>query len=359
MPFQSKSQRRLFYAKKARGEMDQKTIDEWESDTPPGIPERVKVSELLMKKRIGHLDFQDFPISIERPKGSVRSGKKPDGTPWRTEMQCHYGYIRGTRGTDGDHVDVYIGEDDTADKVYVVDQMKTPEFKEFDEQKCMLGFPDEASARKAYLAHYDDDRFLGGIRSMELEDFRERVMDKTNHGEKVARLLKTAAYLINEDDLIAKRHRPSVLKHALGVGLTSAGLSGGATALAGGPVLHGAAVGGTVGSAVGAAEALSARRQYDKARERVMQKRLAEMNTKEKKAAKEDAVAALTQSPATLAVPIGSPGSFGVQLDKLMKGVQRSYSSDYRPTRQETNPMGTDATDGGVATRSSAGDYSY
>lgn len=42
MPFKSKAQRRKFYALKGRGEMSQKTIDEWEAKTPDKIPERVK-----------------------------------------------------------------------------------------------------------------------------------------------------------------------------------------------------------------------------------------------------------------------------------------------------------------------------
>lgn len=41
MPFRSKAQRRLFYAKKDRGEMSQDKIDEWEEETPAKIPERV------------------------------------------------------------------------------------------------------------------------------------------------------------------------------------------------------------------------------------------------------------------------------------------------------------------------------
>jgi hypothetical protein len=42
LPFRSKAQRRLFYAKLKRGEMSQKTIDEWESKTKGKLPERVK-----------------------------------------------------------------------------------------------------------------------------------------------------------------------------------------------------------------------------------------------------------------------------------------------------------------------------
>jgi hypothetical protein len=42
MPFQSKAQRRKFYALKERGQMSQKKIDEWEDKTPASIPERKK-----------------------------------------------------------------------------------------------------------------------------------------------------------------------------------------------------------------------------------------------------------------------------------------------------------------------------
>ena len=41
MPFKSEAQRRKFYALKSQGKMDQKTIDEWESETPDNIPKRV------------------------------------------------------------------------------------------------------------------------------------------------------------------------------------------------------------------------------------------------------------------------------------------------------------------------------
>jgi hypothetical protein len=42
MPFQSKAQRRKFYALKNEGKMTQKTIDEWQADTPKDIPERIE-----------------------------------------------------------------------------------------------------------------------------------------------------------------------------------------------------------------------------------------------------------------------------------------------------------------------------
>jgi len=42
MPFKSEAQRRKFYQLKGQGSMSQKTIDEWEADTPKHLPERVK-----------------------------------------------------------------------------------------------------------------------------------------------------------------------------------------------------------------------------------------------------------------------------------------------------------------------------
>jgi len=41
MPFKSEAQRRKFHALLAEGKMDQKTIDEWEKDTPEKLPERL------------------------------------------------------------------------------------------------------------------------------------------------------------------------------------------------------------------------------------------------------------------------------------------------------------------------------
>lgn len=55
MPFQSKAQRRKFYALKAEGKMDQKTIDAWEAETPKKLPERVstKTGAMAMNFWVG------------------------------------------------------------------------------------------------------------------------------------------------------------------------------------------------------------------------------------------------------------------------------------------------------------------
>lgn len=115
--------------------------------------------------------WHGLEIAIENPAGSIREGKG-----WRIKMQNAYGYICRSEAVDGDEVDVYLGPElDTAPTVYVVHQRKYGDWKAYDEDKCMLGFESEASAREAYLAHYDDPRFLGPITAMPVDEFVRKV----------------------------------------------------------------------------------------------------------------------------------------------------------------------------------------
>ena len=106
----------------------------------------------------GHVRIGQFDITVENPKGSVRSGVDARGNRWETTMQNTYGYIRGTEGVDGDHIDVFLTDDIdgwNGRKVYVVDQYN--EDGTFDEHKVMLGFNDEADAKDAYFSNYSKD----------------------------------------------------------------------------------------------------------------------------------------------------------------------------------------------------------
>ena len=93
----------------------------------------------------GHLKIDGFDVSIENPKGSVRSGTDASGNKWEQTMNNSYGYIRGTEGVDGDHIDVFFSEDPSQGDVFVVDQVN--EDGTFDEHKVMYGFPDMESAK--------------------------------------------------------------------------------------------------------------------------------------------------------------------------------------------------------------------
>lgn len=119
--------------------------------------------------------FAGFKLVIENPVGTVREGVDETGKPWRTEFAYAYGEIVGSLGVDGDPVDVYLGDDEGATEVYIVRQMKRKDWDKFDEDKCFLGFPSMEAAKQAYLNHYDDPRFFGGIIAMPIEEFRVKV----------------------------------------------------------------------------------------------------------------------------------------------------------------------------------------
>lgn len=123
-------------------------------------------------------------ISIENKKGSVRRGVDKDGHQWATKMHFDYGYIRGSEGTDGDHVDCYLGDNMDAKKVYIVHQ-NDPVTHKYDEDKCMLGFDTLEDAKKAYLMQYDRPGFLGKIDTMDFDEFKEFILLKRNHGKKI------------------------------------------------------------------------------------------------------------------------------------------------------------------------------
>jgi hypothetical protein len=128
--------------------------------------------------------FCGLTISIENKKGSVRSGVDKDGHEWHSKMYYDYGYIRGTEGVDGDHVDVYIGGNEAARNVYIVHQ-NDPVTGKYDEDKVMLGLDSLNEARAAYLKQYDRPGFLGKIAIMSIEEFREKVLSKKYHGKMV------------------------------------------------------------------------------------------------------------------------------------------------------------------------------
>lgn len=120
----------------------------------------------------GHIKLDGYDITIEQPKGSVRSGVDPDGKAWSQEMHNTYGYIRGTEGVDGDHIDVFLSDDPQTGDVFVVDQVNKD--GSFDEHKVMYGFPDIESARKAYLSNYEEGwQGLGAITPVSKEEFKK------------------------------------------------------------------------------------------------------------------------------------------------------------------------------------------
>jgi len=123
----------------------------------------------------GHINVDGYDITIENPKGSTRSGVDASGNRWESTMHNTYGYIRGTEGVDGDHIDVFLSDNPTSGKVFVVDQVN-PGTGEFDEHKVMYGFASEKEAREAYLANYEEGwQGLGKITEVSREEFQKWV----------------------------------------------------------------------------------------------------------------------------------------------------------------------------------------
>lgn len=129
--------------------------------------------------RMGHVRIDGLDITIENPRGSIRKGTDADGHEWQTEMHNDYGYIRGTKAVDDDHIDVFLSDNPTRGKVYVIDQVD-PKTGEFDESKVMYGFDSEQDAREAYLSNYEDGwQGLGKITEVSKEEFKKWIDSST------------------------------------------------------------------------------------------------------------------------------------------------------------------------------------
>ena len=129
----------------------------------------------LAFKLQGHTEHQGIPIAIENRKGSVRKGVDADGTPWRTVMRHPYGYIKKTKGADGEEVDCFVGPEKGSPHAYVVHQNKE-DGKTYDEDKVMLGFKSEDHARDEYRKHYNKGSFLGAIKTVPIERLKELIL---------------------------------------------------------------------------------------------------------------------------------------------------------------------------------------
>jgi len=99
------------------------------------------------------LDFAGVPLVIDRPKGFVQEGKRPDGSTWQRVYQYDYGFFPETEGGDGEGIDVYIGPDAEAEHTYWIAQHTFGTPPAFDEWKVFLGFPSAARAELAFRLH--------------------------------------------------------------------------------------------------------------------------------------------------------------------------------------------------------------
>ena len=138
------------------------------------------------RKLQARIRWNGLDISIENRVGSLRHWYDPHSKEeGSTKMRNAYGYIRRTEANDGEHIDCYMGPDESAPNVYVVHQRKAPDFTRYDEDKCMLFFRTRAEAVRAYLAHYDDPRFLGPVTVMPVERFVKKALASPDNNEQM------------------------------------------------------------------------------------------------------------------------------------------------------------------------------
>lgn len=137
------------------------------------LPEPTEAQKEAGDYKKGKAVFQDIDVKIENPKGSTRSGEnKATGEKWETTMKSHYGEIIGTKGADGDELDIFVGENHDAENAYIVDQVNQD--GSFDEHKIMLGFNNKADAKKGYEVNYDKDwQGLGNITEIAMTDLKK------------------------------------------------------------------------------------------------------------------------------------------------------------------------------------------
>jgi hypothetical protein len=138
-------------------------------------PDSGKFTKALLQQK----KFAGFPVVIENPIGSVRSG---DG--WSVTMKHPYGYISRTEGADGDPVDCFLGPNEKAAMVYVM-HTKDLDTGEFDEDKLFVGFDGADDALAAFLDNYDarGKLLMAGMETIPVSELNDRL--KQFRGRKI------------------------------------------------------------------------------------------------------------------------------------------------------------------------------
>jgi N12 class adenine-specific DNA methylase len=139
--------------------------------TQNDLPEPTAAQKEAGNYRKGHTRIHGLDIAIENPAGSKRSGTDAKGKEWSVDMQDHYGYIKRTEGADGDHVDVFIGQNPASQKVFVVDQYKAD--GSFDEHKVVFGANDLDDAIETYSRNYSAGWNVGPVAEMSVDEFKD------------------------------------------------------------------------------------------------------------------------------------------------------------------------------------------
>jgi phage-related protein (TIGR01555 family) len=121
-------------------------------------------------------EFAGFPVVVEYRAGESRNTGSSDGAI----MSADYGYLINRDAEDGDSLDVFMGPNQRAEKVYVV-ATGDPDTREFVQYKCFLGFDDAEQVELTLNAFYGDgrgpDRTLSG-NEMTLGEFKSWLLSR-------------------------------------------------------------------------------------------------------------------------------------------------------------------------------------
>jgi hypothetical protein len=143
------------------------------------------------------LTIKGLEIGIEHDQGQQREWYDKENDKTRKTLMKHpYGYVFGTRGMDGEHIDCFIGPNKDAKEVYVIGTNKPPEFVQEDEQKCMIGFSSAAEAKAAFLDYYKKAGFFRNMRTFSYETFKKKVLATATTGpNKLAAIIRTGRWI--------------------------------------------------------------------------------------------------------------------------------------------------------------------
>ena len=126
--------------------------------------------------RKGALTIAGMDISIENPVDSIRQGTDENGEKWQIAMKHHYGYFNGSKGADGDEVDVFVKNHlvSEPDHAYIINQVKLD--GSFDEHKVVIGADSEDEAKEIYLSNYKEGwNGFGGIEKVTMRHLQDKI----------------------------------------------------------------------------------------------------------------------------------------------------------------------------------------
>lgn len=116
----------------------------------------------------GHIaNHHGMDIAMETPKGAERSGTSPTGEDWsNVNPVADYGEIKGSKGADGEPVDIYLGPNPKSEKAYIIDQVD-PKTGKFDEHKVVADVDSPQQAAEVYNEGFSDGSGPERMRSMQ------------------------------------------------------------------------------------------------------------------------------------------------------------------------------------------------